>query len=62
MTLAEQLRTEGEQVLLMKQLHHRFSTLPQDYEIRIKNARAEELLRWGERILDAKSLEEVFEA
>ena len=60
MTLAEQLRTEGEQTLLMKQLYRRFPTLARNYEMRVKNARAEELLQWGERILDAKSVEEVF--
>lgn len=77
MTLAEQLRQEGrqegrregrqegklqgEQSLLMRQLHRRFPNLKRDHEIRIKNARTEELLLWGERILDSKNIDEVFE-
>ena len=72
MTLAEQLRREGkqegrqegklegEQTLLMKLLHRRFPNLARHYEMRVKNARAEELLLWGERILDAKSVDEIF--
>lgn len=35
---------------------------PLEYEDRVKNARPEDLLLWGERILDAeKTLDEVFE-
>ena len=61
MTAAEQLIQRGEQTILMKQLHRRFPTMQSTYEDRIKNARTEELLLWGERILDAKSVDEVFE-
>lgn len=78
MTFAEQLRREGmqqgiqqgmqqgkregEQTLLIKQFYRRFPSLNPTYEDRIKNGRTEELLLWAERILDAKSIDEVFEA
>lgn len=68
MTLAEQLRREGmqegklqgEQTLLIKQLYRRFPSLNARYEERVKNARTEELFLWGERILDARTLDEIF--
>jgi recombination-promoting nuclease RpnB len=58
--LAEQLRREGEQTLLIKQLYRRFPSLNARYEDRIRNACTEELLLWGERILDANNIDEVF--
>jgi predicted transposase/invertase (TIGR01784 family) len=70
MTLAEQFRMEGrmegkmegEQTMLIEQLNYRFSSLRPDYESKIKNAQADDLLLWGKRVLSAKSVEEVFQA
>lgn len=57
----QQGELKGEQIMLMKLLHRRFPSIQSTYENRIKNACAEDLLQWGERILDAKSVDEVFE-
>ena len=47
--------------MLMKLLHRRFPASQSAYEQRIKYATTEELLLWGERVLDAKNIDEVFE-
>ena len=52
---------KGEAKLLIKQLEHRFGKLSSPYLKTIRNADAETLLRWGEKILDAKKLKDVFE-
>ncbi len=46
--------------LLEKQLHKRFGGLPEDYRIKLQQASSEQLQTWGERLLDAQTLEEVF--
>jgi hypothetical protein len=51
---------QGERRLLLKQLHSRFGELPQTAVARVEAAEPEELERWGERVLTAKSLAEVF--
>ena len=56
-------RTEGRNAILSRQLAKRFG---QDIfnislQERLRNATQEQLDRWAERILDAKTLEEVFE-
>lgn len=51
---------QGEIALLKRQLQRRFGELPFIYAQRIANANAETLLEWGDKILDAKTLEEVF--
>ena len=71
-TAADQLRREGletgrlqgERRLLLKQLEHRFSlteeTLVEVSRTHLNDATAEQLDAWGTRLLDAKSLDEVF--
>nr|VFJ48496.1 MAG: conserved hypothetical protein (putative transposase or invertase) [Candidatus Kentron sp. FW] len=51
---------KGELAFLTRQLSHKFGPLPPKVEKRINNARSKELAMWGERILAAKSLDEVF--
>nr|VFJ62333.1 MAG: conserved hypothetical protein (putative transposase or invertase) [Candidatus Kentron sp. FW] len=51
---------KGEIAFLTRQLSHKFGPLPPKVEKRINNARSKELAMWGERILAAKSLDEVF--
>lgn len=53
-------RTEGraEQLLLM--LRKRFGALPDDLPYRVNSGSIADLDRWAERILDARSLDEVF--
>ena len=72
MNIAEQLREKGrqegrqegmqagERTLLLRQLRRRFKILPSAYEKRIEAADAETLLKWGEQVLDAQSLDEIF--
>ena len=69
MTLAQRFREEGvqqgvqqgEHTLLVKLLRHKFQMVPEKYHQKLSAANSEKLLFWGERILDAQSLEDVFE-
>jgi len=54
-------RLEGEAALLLRQLEQRFGPLNEADRTRVSRADAETLLKWGERILTAASLEDVFE-
>ncbi len=56
----EQGIQQGESNLLIRLLKRRFRFIPPTYLTRIQQASAETLLLWGERILDASTLEEVF--
>ena len=60
----QQLRAEGEQTgerrLLLKQLRSRFGELPPATIARVEAAEPEALEAWGERLLLARSLDEVF--
>ena len=60
----QQLRAEGqrqgERWLLLKQLRSRFGELPAATVARIEASEPEALEAWGERLLRARSLEEVF--
>ena len=51
---------EGEATLLLRLLERKFHLLPESARQRIAAADAETLLVWGERVLDAKSLDEVW--
>ncbi len=53
-------RREGSSALLLKQLQHRFGSLPAGTLEKLQNADPATLEKWGERILDARSLEEIF--
>ena len=52
-------RKEGEALLLQRQLGKRFGPLPSAIVERIASASATQIETWGERVLDAASLEEV---
>lgn len=52
---------EGEAALITRQIQRRFGDIPATYMQRIKEADAQTLLVWGDRILDAATLEEIFE-
>ena len=56
----EEGRKEGEAVLLRRLLLRRFGAVPPWAETRLKGATTEQLEAWGERILDAATLDEVF--
>lgn len=53
-------RLEGKAEFLLKQLRLRFGSLPQATRARIEAARPEELDAWAERVLVAKTLDEMF--
>lgn len=53
-------RQEGEALMLQRLLAKRFGPLPSSVIERIASASAERLELWGERVLDAQSLDEVF--
>jgi hypothetical protein len=68
MTAAERLkaeggaegRAEGKAQLLLKLLTLRFGTLPAEVSTRVSAANAEELERLAERLLLARTLDDVF--
>ena len=45
----------------MRLLTRKYKIIPQNYIQKVELADAETLLEWGEKILDSKSLEEVFQ-
>ncbi len=51
---------QGEALLLQRQLARRFGPLPSAVVAQLGSATAEQLERWGDRVLDAASLDEVF--
>jgi hypothetical protein len=53
-------RTEGGATMLLRQLELKFGPLPTEFRARIEAADAERLLRWGERVLTAERLDDVF--
>lgn len=53
-------RQEGEAALLRRLLVHRFGTLPKALEARLAQASTAQLETWGDRVLEAATLEDVF--
>src|SRR5699024_315468 len=53
--------TQGEQTLLLRQLRRRFGDLSTDHRQRLENASLDELETWADRILDAKTLDDIFQ-
>ncbi|MFA7241728.1 MAG: Rpn family recombination-promoting nuclease/putative transposase [Sulfuricellaceae bacterium] len=51
---------QGEGILLRRQLTRRFGALPNAIETRLAEAAIDQLEIWGDRVLDAKSLDDVF--
>jgi predicted transposase/invertase (TIGR01784 family) len=52
---------EGEARLLLRQLQHRFGVLPEDVQARVQCAQPEQLELWGEQMLDAATLDALFQ-
>ncbi len=53
-------RQEGESTMLLRQLEGRFGALDEHTLARVAAGDADRLLEWGERILTAERLEDVF--
>lgn len=51
-----------QRALLLRQLGKRFGTVPEAIAKRVARASADDLDRWGDRLLDAASLDELFAA
>ena len=51
---------KGEANLLLRQLARRFGPVPEWVSARLNQANTDLLETWGDRVLDAQSLEEVF--
>ncbi len=60
MEWTEQWKQEGEATLLLRQAKRKFGRLPKNTRARIEKADEDQLLEWGERILTAETLDEVF--
>ena len=54
-------RQEGEALLLQRLLTRRFGVLSADCVARIQAASSGQLERWSDRVLDARTLAEVFD-
>jgi hypothetical protein len=52
---------EGERALLLRQLRARFGELPESIAARVEVAEVAQLERWGERVLNAKTLADVLD-
>jgi predicted transposase/invertase (TIGR01784 family) len=53
-------RQEGEARLVLRQLRLKFGPLEPEIEERVRSADADRLLQWGERVLTAESLQDIF--
>ncbi|MBP1151276.1 Rpn family recombination-promoting nuclease/putative transposase [Methylocaldum sp. RMAD-M] len=53
-------RQEGEATLLLRLLELRFGPLEETHRERLRHADADTLLQWGERVLTAQAIEDVF--
>ena len=52
---------QGEAQVLVRQLSRKFGELPPDIRHKIESADSERLLQWSERVLTARSLDEVLQ-
>ena len=55
-------RVDGERAVLTRLLRRRFGRLPPAVEERVHEAPASDLEAWAENVLDARTLDEVFDA
>ena len=56
----EQGRVEGERAVVERQLLRRFGELPRSASERLVGASMADLERWADRVLEAKTLDDVF--
>ena len=57
----EKGRQEGEAALLKRLLARRFGALPDAVQVRLTTADVDQLEEWAIKVLDAESLDEVFD-
>lgn len=51
---------KGIDMILLHQLQHRFGSLPISYQEKLRSANSDQLMRWGEQLLEARTLQDVF--
>ena len=54
-------RLDGERTLVLRQVQHRFGTVPPTLRLRLQNASQTELEHLADRILDASSVDDLFQ-
>ena len=54
-------RVEGERAVLERQLRHRFGPVPTELAERLRRASADDIETWAESLLDAGTLDDVFD-
>ncbi len=52
---------QGESNLLICQIKHKFGAIGKKYQALLSHADANTLLVWGEKVLNAKTIDEIFE-
>jgi hypothetical protein len=57
----EQGRLDGERALVLRQIQHRFGTVPPTLRLRLQSASQAELEHLADRILDATSVDDLFQ-
>jgi predicted transposase YdaD len=57
----EQGRLDGERALVLRQIQHRFGTVPPTLRLRLQNASQAELEHLADRVLDAASVDDLFQ-
>ena len=57
----EEGRDEGKYTMLLHLLKQKFGLVPLRYRKRIEQANGQQLLNWGERVLEVQNLEALFE-
>jgi Domain of unknown function (DUF4351) len=57
----QQGRLEGEYIIILNLLQHKFGEVPAKYRKRLMEADADTLLAWSKHILDAKYLQDIFD-
>ena len=58
----QQGRVEGERAVLEKQLRRRFGLVPSGVTDRLRRASANDIETWAENVLDAETLDDVFDS
>ena len=58
--MTKQRFLEGEATMLLRLLERRFGEIPEATAQRVFTASGDRLQRWGDRVLDAESLEDIF--
>ena len=59
--MLDEARAEGQSAILARLLRHRFKRVPRPFQARLADASVAELDTWADRVIEAPTLEAVFE-